>query len=720
MQLKNLEKCLESASLNYLNYLSTAENITNESSQLAQIKCLSADFSSQDFLIDQSSTNFGVTNSNDKSNLSMRARIWSSQSSNHVAQNDCQSEHINYDDEHKSANLRRYMSAIIDTSNNVQSFVRQKLNSFKRINTIGSKRLEQSNTNPKTNSKNPILPPHVHVIPRFSMAQSPLDSTTSNNLYTSHQTSETRQVGKSSSFSSSYTSSTTSSPSTSRSKSKESHQKHIDETLTLHESSFFPPSNHLESTFVHQTELAKSNFDRSKTANSTSNDLFTLPKNIASIATDFCEKSYNNLDQMPSTVIVKNDLFIDEITGTDHEHNQSHQMLNERNWPDSNLMETFECVDEDECCNLDIQIDLSKVSHFNDKSSPVFESDKTSIFTQSGKFTFESDRVNEKAYLTKFEEAFKNYYDSQNRISNYYTMPLKVSKEKTKRKSHVQLNYQQKANHQFEQTEVRNDQQDANNYIAHIPFDSCDDKENCLNKANINLIVSDEMPFPAIEPPVDYQNVAVKDNTIEKSNVIEVAPMGDHLIQPYQNWIHQFINQMNQLAENTKADNHISYEEYDTMANGFVEDEEEEEDGAGDTSTSQDIADFELDFDDEPINFLNDEECKAKMENKVDKVAKPIANVKILKQEEIFTPKDERNLLQKNTDLIKRAVHLNNVTADYGFDGFRKGCFEDDSSTSSESSLSNHTDSSKECTTSITAECIKPPTPFTNYYNLNV
>lgn len=703
-QQQKIGENFDNQNVNYLNYLlPTAEN---GEAQLP-IKCLSAEFSSQDLLLDQSSTNFGVTNAKTTATVdqSMPARIWSSQSSNFISNADCQSDFVDYNREANETNLRRYMSAIIDTSNSVQLFVRQKINSFKRNK---SEQINYSRVR-----KNHIPPPHV--LPRFSMANIETLGNRAGGLYveTSKQTMASERGSLSSSTYSSKSSSTKQPNSTLEDDEEDSDN--------LAQTSYFHP---------YALDLAQTTFDQNISTNV--NSMFTLEVATATTTTAGGISSTNfstskSSQMMITSVSEKNDLFI----------KNGEYETNDDRWPPTvSLFDTFKCIDEDDCCDLDnFALDTSNLAMVVDVESPDSRGN-------SGRLTLASDP--KFAAITTFEQAFKNYYDSQNRISNYFTLPLKKdSKElqRYKRKAQIQSNSQRRP---VVIGELTNGVAPSN-YPAVSHLGSCDDKRNCLKEPpsppprsppDASLIVSDEMPFPAIEPPIDYQNVTAKEKNILLGGSIPLAGQQQQQQQQYQYWVEQFINQMNEMGDSGgKVNNQNSFEEYDTIANGFVddedeEDEEDEDDGAGDTSTSQDIADFELDFDDEPIKFLNDEECEAKMETttvmtepmRMCHLKQTVVSNKTEDKEEgkedagemETLKRDELNLLQSNTNLIKHTtiVLQHNVTADYGFDGFRKGCAEDESSTSSESSLTNQEES-------ITAEFIKPPTPFTNYYNLN-
>src|SRR5699024_10619346 len=82
-------------------------------------------------------------------------------------------ESANLDKPPKTACMRRYMSVIFDRSSNVQSYVRQKLDSFRRINSMASERMDKRHYSKVSRSQ--LLPPHV-TIPRCSMAHSSIDS----------------------------------------------------------------------------------------------------------------------------------------------------------------------------------------------------------------------------------------------------------------------------------------------------------------------------------------------------------------------------------------------------------------------------------------------------------------------------------------------------------------------------------------------------------------
>src|SRR5699024_8000088 len=112
-------------------------------------------------------------------------------------------------------------------------------------------------------------------------------------------------------------------------------------------------------------------------------------------------------------------------------------------------------------------------------------------------------------------------------------------------------------------------------------------------------------------------------------------------------------------------------------ANGFVDDDDDE---GGNTSTSQDIADFELELDEEPIQFIGDEEYKSNMEAKTTAPTTrtsykgPTALIPV----EPEGAQDQLRLLQKNTNHIQKAAQINKVAADLcGFGGIRKGCFDE-------------------------------------------
>src|SRR5699024_8171788 len=128
--------------------------------------------------------------------------------------------------------------------------------------------------------------------------------------------------------------------------------------------------------------------------------------------------------------------------------------------------DTFKCLDEDEFASSDnFVLEQSQGTQFvpnhenaifmecmeskplrcaepdcPQNTSPNASAEEVISITPilSTKFTFGSQLDSGRQYMTTFEEAFKNYYDSQHRISSqnahYYTMPIKSSKDRSKRK----------------------------------------------------------------------------------------------------------------------------------------------------------------------------------------------------------------------------------------------------------------------------------------------
>ncbi|KAH9396597.1 hypothetical protein TYRP_019620 [Tyrophagus putrescentiae] len=470
---------------------------------------------------------------------------------------------------------------------------------------------------------------------------------------------------------------------------------------------------------------------------------------------------------------------------------------------------------------------------------------KQFTFGSSSQHRLDNHQQHRQHYLTTFEEAFKNYYDSQHRLSSgagdsqqnnsnhnnnhsnlldnqdtaapahhYYTMPAKKSEhQRSKRRrtyiAQVEIPVQQAEDlHQQQQRQQQQAVFCINTDLNSMMMADVIDEPPCLlyqhslqyhhgAPVNENMnqeqttaghhqqYMSEEEPFPAIEPPADYKNAItieeiVPNHLTAESKTRTMEQLTSQLMQPYQIWMQQFIEQMNalnyptaQVVEDDAARDKIMIaypnvqsvqavagagagDGYATQGD-FVDDEE---DDAGDTSTSQDIADFELELDEEPIQFVEvDEEYKKPVEKPA--VLVPVETIQPVdvqpKQQQqqlppvvtshnevakiVTPPKDHSqnqqqqpqqmypiDLLKKNTELIWRAVKMNKASADYGFDGFRKGCFDDgddSSSTSSTSSLTNgetttndsHDNSSDSGSSqSITAEYIKPPTPFTNNF----
>lgn len=470
---------------------------------------------------------------------------------------------------------------------------------------------------------------------------------------------------------------------------------------------------------------------------------------------------------------------------------------------------------------------------------------KQFTFGSSSQHRLDNHQQHRQHYLTTFEEAFKNYYDSQHRLSSgagdsqqnnsnhnnnhsnlldnqdtaapahhYYTMPAKKSEhQRSKRRrtyiAQVEIPVQQAEDlHQQQQQQQQQAVFCINTDLNSMMMADVIDEPPCLlyqhslqyhhgAPVNENMnqeqttaghhqqYMSEEEPFPAIEPPADYKNAItieeiVPNHLTAESKTRTMEQLTSQLMQPYQIWMQQFIEQMNalnyptaQVVEDDAARDKIMIaypnvqsvqavagagagDGYATQGD-FVDDEE---DDAGDTSTSQDIADFELELDEEPIQFVEvDEEYKKPVEKPA--VLVPVETIQPVdvqpKQQQqqlppvvtshnevakiVTPPKDHSqnqqqqpqqmypiDLLKKNTELIWRAVKMNKASADYGFDGFRKGCFDDgddSSSTSSTSSLTNgetttndsHDNSSDSGSSqSITAEYIKPPTPFTNNF----
>ncbi|KAH9423715.1 hypothetical protein DERP_005296 [Dermatophagoides pteronyssinus] len=192
-------------------------------------KCLSADFSSQDLLIDNpnhhhqtfKSTTVSNTPANDypdemllfspNRKLERKDKIWSSSQSTTNFQTisdnkQYRSSDINNNNHQQStSNLRRYMSVILDTPSNVQSYVWRKLNSLKNIQKQDNSIHHDDDADDSTFShhhhhhhrrKHPLLPPPHMAIPRFSVSQ--LSNMNANNSINS------KSILKTSSSSSTY------------------------------------------------------------------------------------------------------------------------------------------------------------------------------------------------------------------------------------------------------------------------------------------------------------------------------------------------------------------------------------------------------------------------------------------------------------------------------------------------------------------------------------
>ncbi|OTF78039.1 hypothetical protein BLA29_009891, partial [Euroglyphus maynei] len=162
-------------------------------------------------------------------------------------------------------------------------------------------------------------------------------------------------------------------------------------------------------------------------------------------------------------------------------------------------------------------------------------------------FTFVSSGNNSAEYhqqiFTTFEEAFKNYYDSQNRISNnnnndnYYTLPLKTSGKDKVKDSH----------HRNQRNRIVYNRQQRKNYSS---------SPNVIAKQeSTHPEFTEEIPFHVaiIEPPEDYQNLfpdnqrerLTKDNnnneqkTQPQTKVDDLIETNQLLQYPYRYWLEQ-------------------------------------------------------------------------------------------------------------------------------------------------------------------------------------
>ena len=752
---------------NHPHYSHSHQNYPNSNERKSNVKYHSSEFSSQDMLLevgDQTATNFGVTKPNINSNLSTSmGQIWScSQSANIVEmtnigsgagiknKGDCQSHlSVQFDGISSSNNkpnqttLRRYMSTIIDRSSNLQTYVRQKLNSLRRINSLANDRVDGK----RCYSKSQLLPPHV-TIPRCSIVQSSVDS-----IFNVAGSDRINRINRRKSFSIQSTATTTSSSQRSSSSKCSAHRsvpRSDHQSIYSHHlqsSSLTNPANHHLNSNEYQNEKRLQNQQHeqiSNTENYVQNESLHLDMEIVDSYPQYDQ--WTNMDQHTPGV------------------------ANITNWSHSSIMDTFKCVDEDDFANTDYLVfEHSQFTNFgcntiakNDANQTKSIENNPGIETNDeveddddneenthdgasnmGQFTFESEMEDNnnnnnqnRQYSTTFEEAFKNYYDSQHRISQnqnlhnqnpHYTLPKERSKSNEKCNPH--LNPISKDDHHFKLN-----------------------KPKMKASTNVKQCVEPNMSedeFPAIEPPADYKNVATNDQYVPID--IEMRPQSidtftKPLMQPYHFWLQQFMEQMNQTEQMATNSRIVipppptidGYETDDDYNNRDVDEDDEDEDDemngndddddAGDTSTSQDIADFELELDEEPIKFIGDDDYKSKVVERiiVPQPQPPSLPNETNQVEQIVNepindhPHHQNNLLQQNTDLIHRHVLLNNDSADFGFDGFRKSCFDDDDnedeSSSAQSSLSDGTHSSDQSTNSITAEYIKPPTPFTNYY----
>lgn len=731
----------QSIYMDHFNHLYPVDSLAAECGYLAQDKSLSMDFSSQDMLLDQSSTNFGVSNPKESPrDVPGRGRIWSSQSSSFVQSNEHRSGSAILMKAPRTACMRRYMSVIFDRSSNIQSYVRQKLNPFRRMHSLANERMDKGTYN-KVN-KSQLLPPHV-TIPRYSMCQASVDS--SNGNYSIDRT-PVRYLRKSVSVQSTCSSHRSiASISCSSGKSKQAQSK-VSESAN--QSKNLPTAQTETSAYNHPGCSSKK---RSSEQTITSSALY---KHESSSVDYMGQKSTDKGHNQQASSLKDCPIKIEScLLG---QWPSTRAVINAARWSHSSMMDTFKCIDEDDFVNSDhlpLELEQRQKSHFSQASEvklnmegkwlhyqeesigPNTSPEEVTSVTPctSTKFTFGS-QVENRRYATTFEEAFQKYSAISNQNCQYYTLPIKSSKERSKRKhnpSRPETNT--KLRETFKVSGTENEPACANSMCTPsesgcLPMYCQPNNEQSANvKCEVNQTEShliDE--FPAIEPPADYKNVATTEEIAPMGNESKTKSMeslSNQLLQPYQYWVQQFIQQMNRTQQmlSTDTDKQLykptsMEEEYDTVADGFIEDDDE---GAGDTSTSQDIADFELELDEEPVKFLDDDEYRTKLE------ANPLPQTNKLPVKTRVPQVGGQaiahlNLLKQNTDLIRRAVQQNKANLDdYGFDGFRKGCFHEqgDSSTSTESSLSNGTDhGSEKSTNSITAEYIKPPTPFTNYY----
>lgn len=776
---------------------SSSDNPRNDNlkkTDKTNFKCLSTmDFTSQELLLDEKMLNVNANQNcleiNGKnieySNLK-RSKIWSSQpEANFLDINESFTHCDNKSTLNKNKstlNLRKYIN---DTSSNVQLFVDRMLHPFRR-NDFTQRSLNKQ--------KNLSLPPHV-IIPRYSMTHLP-------NI--SHKLSSDEISKNNGEKKNKFISSTTLSSSTSSSEKISSHSPSLLHTKSLLSTSTANDNNKKIAT-VHY--LATANNELLPQSASVLNDNYTSDclnelLNVEQSRTDFTSKYCQN-------------------TKTEKIDEDRKMVENEIPWQTYFNLASFECIDEDDqefyyppVYALNIK-PTNKIedeenttvneqmpqSSFNNYLSP-FESnvsqnieqpESSPMITNNEKktsfldFTFISNPNSDYQQCTTFEEAFKNYYDSQNRISNnYYTLPMKNFPTNNKLNSRHRKNqhhHSETNDHDFKLNispsiiSDNNDNNIVNNFQLSYPnndnnFDNV--KSNQPDYSD-NLLLNNttneyDISFPAIiEPPEDYQNVShgyienehkmtintnndeqMTDctNTNELVNMKQNSPLTNQLLQPYEYWLEQLHNQNDQPTISVKTnddDEEIVQDDDDdydqnTIENGFIEDDDNCEDG--DTSTSQDIADFELEMDEEPIKFVSEEEFKGELvqtsskssvknvnknvfedvknknETVITKLNKGFTTVQNSGKERELKPVIQSKLKPKQLQQLK-IEEIN--SSDYEFDGFRRGCFDDESSsTSISSSLTNDTISKRNhngqsTENSITSEYIKPPNSFTNY-----
>ena len=865
-------------------------------------KCLSADFSSQDLLIDNpnhhhqtfKSTTVSNTPANDypdemllfspNRKLERKDKIWSSSQSTTNFQTisdnkQYRSSDINNNNHQQStSNLRRYMSVILDTPSNVQSYVWRKLNSLKNIQKQDNSMQHDDDADDSTFShhhhhhrrKHPLLPPPHMAIPRFSVSQ--LSNMNANNSINS------KSILKTSSSSSTYSNESSSNLGSNSSFNKSQtirYQLNTDNNVELlllpnHESNLIfsknSSNNDIESGHQFETNAI-------------------LFNNVEQSRTDFTSKyCQQSLQQSVDNSI----------------HSSNESIENHSKWSKylNDFANSFECIDEDEgelakgfvqvpnATSIQPTTTQPYISYFNPFESStinqssskeqstdiVHSTDNHNFGLMNGEeqnrqqntqqqqqpslvdvFTFASSIGNSTEYhqqiYTTFEEAFKNYYDSQNRISNnnYYTLPLKTNIHTNVNKDNYHRHRNQR--HQRNCGQSNNQQQPKQQQQYSTTKNGLSNQTKQIAKQEPIVVNNhpesmEEIPFHVaiIEPPKDYQNLFPvnqqqqqeldndnNNNNEKREQPTQTQPTTNQSIHnPYRYWLEQ-INQskLNQILQNNNNDgggggsmnNPVFIDEEDdddcceddddddNEDDDDDDDDDDEADGAGDTSTSQDIADFELELDDEPIKFISEEDFKILISNptslkkleifhrsinldtktamnnveqmmminqnedqnqnqnqntiitrlpnnnhQIKKSSETMNNnnpnnekLVVVEQSPITVDKSPVDLLEMNMNLLKRRVQeqmLNinqqNKKNDCGFDGFRKGCFDDDgddnddssddtsTSTGTASSLStcNGNDDgqvnqdaleSTDEENSITAEFIKPPTPFTNY-----
>ncbi|XP_075584940.1 uncharacterized protein LOC124499981 isoform X3 [Dermatophagoides farinae] len=831
-------------------------------------KCLSADFSSQDLLIDnhqnsihqtfKSPTTISNTPGDDPElllfsptrKLEPQDKIWSSShSTTNFAIPDIeqyQSSDKNDHQQSSGSNLRRYMSVILDTPSNVHSYVWRKLNSLKNIQKHNSTRDDMHTKFSQQQRKHHHLlpPPHIS-IPRFSVSQ--LSNMKTDNSKKSQSILQTASSSSSSSYSNASSSSLGSS----------SFIKNQTIRYQLN------TANNVELLLPKESQLIFSQ-NSSVDLESGHQCLFepneSLFNNVEQSRTDFTSKYSQSLQSDNS--ISKNE---------SNDHSKWSKCL-------TNLANSFECIDEDEeLAKGFVQPPTSTaqstttqpyISYFNPFESTSIIYDRSSIKEQStldnhpsdnehhlfrlmdaennrhqqntqpnqqpslvDVFTFASSGNSTEYHhqiYTTFEEAFKNYYDSQNRISNnysnYYTLPLNKTNGHTAKDSRHRYHRQRNGG---QSDRIVNGRQHRKNYSPSsqnaIGMSNPSAKQMAKHQESSPIVVNnhteftEEIPFHVaiIEPPEDYQNLfpsnkqqpearetkkqqKVQSQTIDSNDLIQTNQLLPH---PYRYWLEQ-MNQpkLDQILNDDKINNPAfigddddddndddSCEDLENGDDDDEDDDDDEADGAGDTSTSQDIADFELELDEEPIKFVSEDDFKILVSNpslkkledlfrsvdlgtinsvhhnqnedknqnntiitrlpNTNQIPKPSETMNVPETilveplpivETAAAVKSPIDLLEMNMNLLKRRVqeqmlNINNQNKnDCGFDGFRKGCFgdgddnddsSDTSTTGTASSLSstcgdeqvNQDEESTDEEHSITAEYIKPPTPFTNY-----